>query len=35
MEPFPISKIYTIQIVSNLQVWTAIIGSHLTENQQC
>ena len=30
MEPFAIDKIQPTQIVSNLQVWAAIIGSHLT-----
>ena len=30
MEPFPIGKIWTTHIVSNLQVWATIIGSHLT-----
>ena len=30
MEPFPIREIETTQIVSNLQVWATIIGSHLT-----
>ena len=34
MEPFPIGEIYTTQIVSNLQVWATIIGSHMTRNQQ-
>ena len=29
MEPFRIGKIYTTQIVSNLQVWATINGSHL------
>ena len=29
MEPFPIFEIYTTQIVSNLQVWVNINGSHL------
>ena len=29
MEPFPIGEIWTTQIVSNLQVWATIIGSHL------
>ena len=30
MESFPISEVQTTQIVSNLQVWATIIGSHLT-----
>ena len=30
MESFPISEIKNTQIVSNLQVWATIIGSHLT-----
>ena len=30
METFPIGEIQTTQIVSYLQVWTTIIGSHLT-----
>ena len=29
MEPFPIGKIWTTQIVSNLKVWATINGSHL------
>ena len=33
-EPFPIGEIYTTQIVSTLQMWTTIIGSHWQENQQ-
>ena len=31
MEPFPICEILTTQLVSNLQVWATVIGSHLKE----
>ena len=30
MESFPIGEVWTTQIVSDLQVWATIIGSHLT-----
>ena len=29
MEPFPIGEVLTTQIMSNLQVWATINGSHL------